>query len=314
MIAKQGMPVMRYAGAAFAALLIAPFPGAAAELCPALSSTTPTPCESLIDPASDLLQNRINSRLNIVGATPGDGESVWAESRQAPFQTVGGAQALTTTYFGADYRLGSDLLLGAMVQRDDRIVTLPIDGEVTATDAYLAGPYAAYRLSSNLVLGARAAFGETSDGTALVSEEAYFTTNRLLTEARLSGSWGLGEWQLTPAAALTHVDETAIAAIPGVAETSVAMTRFTAGPEVRRPIDMGFGSSLEPFAFFKTSFDLDDVKIGPGAARNTVGGGLVVNDADGYVIQAIGNYSETVGAAIPDPSLAGKVMVSVPLN
>jgi hypothetical protein len=92
------------------------------------------------------------------------------------------------------------------------------------------------------------------------------------------------------------------------------MTRFTAGPEVRRSIDMGFGSSLEPFAFFKTSFDLDDVKIGPGAARNTVGGGLVVNDADGYVIQAIGNYSETVGAAILDPSLAGKVMVSVPLN
>jgi Autotransporter beta-domain len=308
------MPVMRYSGAAFAALLIAPFPGAAAELCPSLSSTTLTPCESLIDPASDLLQNRINSRLNIVGATPGDGESVWAESRQAPFQTVGGAQALTTTYFGADYRLGSDLLLGAMVQRDDRIVTLPIDGEVTATDAYLAGPYAAYRLSSNLVLGARAAFGETSDGTALVSEEAYFTTNRLLTEARLSGSWGLGEWQLTPAAALTHVDETAIAAIPGLAGTSVTMTRFTAGPEVRRPIDMGFGSSLEPFAFFKTSFDLDDIKVGPGAARNTIGGGVVVNDAEGYVIQATGDYSETVGAATPDQSLAGKVMVSVPLN
>jgi hypothetical protein len=307
------MPVMRHAGAAFAALLIAPFPGAAAELCPALSSTTPTPCESLIDPASDLLQNRINSRLNIVGATP-DGESVWAESRQAPFQTVGGASALTTTYFGADYRLGSDLLLGAMVQRDDRIVTLPIDGEVTATDAYLAGPYAAYRLSPNLVLGGRAAFGETSDGTTLLSEETDFTTSRLLTEARLSGSWGFGEWQLMPAAAVTHLDETSIAAIPGVAETSVAMTHFTAGPELRRPIDMGFGSSLEPFAFFKTSFDLDDIKIGPAAARNTIGGGVVMNDADGYVIQAIGNYSETVGAAIPDPSLAGKVMVSVPLN
>jgi hypothetical protein len=305
---------MRHAGAAaFAALLIAPLPGAAAELCPALSSTTPTPCESLIDPASDLLQNRINGRLNIVGATP-DGESVWAESRQAPFQTVGGAQALTTTYFGADYRLGSDLLLGAMVQRDDRILTLPIDGEVTATDAYLAGPYAAYRLSSNLVLGGRAAFGETSNGTALLSEETDFTTNRLLTEARLSGSWGLGEWQLMPAAAVTHLDETSIAAIPGVAETSVAMTHFTAGPEVRRPIDMGFGSSLEPFAFFKTSFDLDDIKVGPAAARSTIGGGVVVNDAEGYVIQAMGDYSETLGATLPDQSLAGKVLVSVPLN
>jgi hypothetical protein len=314
MIAKQGMPAMRYAEAVFAALLIAPFPGAAAELCPALSSTTLTPCESLIDPTSDLLQTRINSRLNITGATPDDGASVWAESRQAPFQTIDGAPALTTTYFGADYRLGSDLLFGAMVQRDDRIVTLPIGGEVTATDAYLAGPYAAYRLSSNLVLGARASWGETSDGTALVGEDANFTSNRLLTEARLSGSWGFGEWQLMPAAALTHVDETAIAAIPGLVGTSTVLTRFTAGPEVRRAIDMGFGSSLEPFAFLKTSFDLDDVKVVPGAARSTIGGGVVVRDAEGYIIQATGDYSETVGAAIPDPSLAGRVMVSVPLN
>jgi hypothetical protein len=314
LIAKQGMRTMRHAGAAFAVLLIAPFPGAAAELCPALSGTNLTPCESLIDPASDLLQTRINSRLNITGVTPDDGASVWAESRQAPFQTVDGAPSLTTTYFGADYRLGSDLLLGAMVQRDDRIVTLPVGDEVTATDAYLAGPYAAYRLSSNLVLGARASWGEISDGTTLTSEEASFTTNRLLTEARLSGSWGLGGWQLMPSAALTHVDETAIAAIPGLAGTSTVLTRFTAGPEVRRSIDMGLGSSLEPFAFFKTSFDLNDIKIAPGAARSTIGGGVVMNDADGYVIQATGDYSETVGAATPDQSLAGKVMVSVPLN
>jgi hypothetical protein len=201
-----------------------------------------------------------------------------------------------------------------MVQRDDRIVALPIAVELTATDAYLAGPYAAYRLSSNLVLGARAFWGKASDGRVLASEEADFTTDRLLTEARLSGSWGLGEWQLMPAAAITHVDEIAISAIPGLSETSVTTTRFTAGPELRRSIDIGLGSSLEPFAFFKTSFDLDDIKVGPGTARSTIGGGIVVNDADGYLIQAIGDYSETVGAALPDQSLAGKVMVSVPLD
>ena len=125
------------------------------------------PCESLIDPTSDLLQTRINSRLNIAGAIPDDGASVWADSRQAPLQAVDGGPALTTTYFGADYRLGSDLLLGAMVQRDDRIVTLPIGVELTATDAYVAGPYAAYRLSSNLVLGARASWGKASNGWTL---------------------------------------------------------------------------------------------------------------------------------------------------
>src|SRR6185295_11411039 len=97
----------------------------------------------------DLLQTRINSRLNIAGATPDDGASVWAESRQTPFQSIDGAPALTTTYFGAD---------------------------LTATDAYVAGPYAAYRLSSNLVLGARASWGKASDGWTLACEEATFTT------------------------------------------------------------------------------------------------------------------------------------------
>jgi hypothetical protein len=219
----------------------------AAELCPALSSTTPTPCESLIDPASDLLQNRINTRLSISGATPDDGASVWAESRQAPFETVGGATALTTTYFGADYRLGSDLLLGAMVQRDDRIVTLPVDGEVTATDAYFGRSLC----SLSAVLKSRPrrpglAGAKSPNGTTPCERGVRLHHHRLLTEARLTGSWGLGEWQLMPAAAVTHLDETAIAAIPGLAGTNLATTRFTAGPEVRRPIDMGI--RLEPRA------------------------------------------------------------------
>ena len=305
---------MRYVGAALVALLSVPFPGAATELCPALSRTAITPCASLVDPTSDLLQERIDSRLHIVGASPDNGESVWAESREATFQ--GGAPALASTFFGADYRLGSDLLLGAMVQMDDRVFISPIDGEVAATDGYFAGPYAAYRLSSNLVVGARASWGEVSDGASLASEEAKLTTNRLLTEARLNGSWGIGGgWQLMPTAAITHVDEIAVSAIPSpVAGTSVATTRFTAGPAVSRSIDMGFGASVEPFAFFKTSFELDDIKVAPGAARSTIGGGVVVNDVDGYKIQAIGDYSETVGDAAPDQSLAGKVLVSVPLN
>jgi hypothetical protein len=306
---------MRLAGAAFASLLLAPLPSAAAELCPALSTTASIPCESLIDPTSDLLQGRINSRLGIAGAYADDGTSVWAQSRQAPLQSIDGAPPPTTTYFGADYRVGQDLLLGALVQRDDRSLTLPIGLEVTATDAYLAGPYAAYRLSSNLVLGARASWGKTADGITLATEESDFTANRLLTEARLSGSWGVGGgWLLMPSAALTHLNETSIAAIPGLAGTTATTTRFTAGPELRRSIDLGFGSSLEPFAFFKTSFDVDDMKVAPGAARSTIGGGVVVNDADGYLVQAVGDYSETVGAATPDQSLAGKVLVSVPLN
>lgn len=306
---------LRLAGSAFAVLLLAPFPGAADELCPPATGVRLTLCESLIDPTSDRLQARIDSRLNITAPTEDSASPVWLDGRQAPALAVSlDAPALTTTYFGADYRLGSDVLIGAMVQRDDRTLKLLIGGEVTAADAYLAGPYAAYRLSPNLVLGARAAFGEISDGAIPISEAQTFTTNRLLTEARLSGNWDFGQWQLMPAASISYVGDTTVASIAGLSEATAQTTRFTAGPQLRRLIDAGDAGILEPFAFFKTSLDLESVKVMPEVARNTIGGGVVLNRPEGYSIQATADYSETVGAELPDPSIAGQVSVSVPLR
>ncbi len=134
---------------------------------------------------------------------------------------------------------------------------------MTAPDAYLAGPYAAYRLSQNLVLGARAAWGEISDGTTPISEAQIFTTNRLLTEARLSGNWAFGQWQLMPAASISYVGDTTVASISGLSNATAQTTRFTAGPQLRRLIDAGDAGILEPFAFCKTSLDLESVKVMP---------------------------------------------------
>jgi hypothetical protein len=306
---------LRLAGPAFAVLLLAPLPGAAAELCPPATSVRLNPCESLIDPTSDRLQTRIDGRLNVSPPTEDSVSPVWLDTRQAPSQSVSlDAPAQTTTYFGADYRLGSDVLIGAMVQRDDRTANLPIGGEVTAPDDYLAGPYAAYRLSTNLVLGARAAWGETSNGAPLLGETQSLSTSRLLSEARLSGNWDFGQWQLMPAAAITYTDDTSVASISGLSDATVQTTRFTAGPQLRRQIDAGDAGILEPFAFFKTSLDLESVKVMPGMARNTLGGGVVLSQPDGYSIQAIADYSETVGAELPDQALTGKVSVSMPLQ
>jgi hypothetical protein len=52
----------------------------------------------------------------------------------------------------------------------------------------------------------------------------------------------------------------------------------------------------------------------PEVARNTIGGGVVLNRPEGYSIQATADYSETVGTELPDPAIAGQVSVSVPLR
>ena len=269
----------------------------------------------MIDPASDRLQTRIDSRLNLTAPTDDSGSVVWMDTRQAPSQSVSlDAPAQVTTYFGADYRIGSDLLIGAMVQRDDLSANLPIGGELTASDAYLAGPYAAYKLSSNLVLGGRAAWGEISEGSTSLSELQNFNTTRLLTEARLSGNWSVGQWQLMPAAAITYTGETSVASIAGLSDATVQSTRLTAGPQIRRQFSAGDGGSIEPFAFFKTSLDLETIETVPNTARNTVGGGVALNQADGYSIQAVADYSETMGTELPDQAVSGKVSVSMPLQ
>jgi hypothetical protein len=304
---------LRLTEPALAALLLAPFPGAAAELCAPASSVRIALCESLIDPTSDRLQARIEGRLNVTAPTEDSTSPVWMDTRQVASQPVSLDGALTTTYFGADYRVGSDVLIGAMVQRADRSTNPLIDSEEIVPDAYLAGPYAAYRLSPNLVLGARAAWGETSDVTTSDNDQQSLAKNRLLTEARLSGNWAVGKWQLMPAASITYVDDTAIASISGLSDAAT-QTRLTAGPQIRRQFDAGDAGSLEPFAFFKTRLDLDSIVVLPNAARNTIGGGVALNQPDGYSIQATANFSESVGAELPDAEVAGKVSLSMPLQ
>jgi hypothetical protein len=312
---RGGHRTLRLSGTALVALLLASFPAAAAELCPPASSVRLALCESLIDPTSDRLQARIDSRLDITAPTEDSASPVWLDTRQLASQPVSlDAPALTATYFGADYRLGSALLIGAMVQRNDRSTNPLIDGEDTTPDVYLAGPYAAYRLSPNLVLGARAAWGETSDATAAEIDQQSLANSRLLTEARLSGNWAVGKWQVMPAASITYVHDTAVASVSGLTDAAAQTTRLTAGPQIRRQFDAGDAGSLEPFAFFRTSLDLDSVKVVPDAARNTIGGGVALNQPDGYSIQAIANFSETIGVELPDPTLTGKVSVSMPLQ
>ena len=153
-----------------------------------------------------------------------------------------------------------------------------------------------------------------AESTLSVTEEASLFQTGVLSQSQFAGSsWTVGGWQLVPTATVTYVDESALAAIPGLAGSEIEMTRFTVGPEIKRQVDVGLGSNLEPFAFFKTTLDFDNAMVRPGISRNTIGGGLLITQPEGYSIQAVVDYTETLGTETPDESLAGKVMVSVPL-
>jgi hypothetical protein len=237
---------------------------------------------------------------------------VWAQARNERFSNTGAKQggALTTT-IGADYRFDRNLLFGGMVQIDDAHQTVFAAADATSGTAYMAGPYIAYRLTAHMTVDAKAAWGTAFDNVSAGSENLSLATNRMLTEARLTGNWGWNAWQINQTGAITYFDEAGRAALraPG---SSSEVARLSIGPELKRHMETGGGTSVEPFAFFKSSLDLDDAAWAGLAGQNTVGGGLLLGKPDKYKIRAAADYSESVSGN--NQVATGKVSVSVPAS
>jgi hypothetical protein len=119
----------------------------------------------------------------------------------------------------------------------------------------------------------------------------------MLSEAKLSGTWGWDNWQLSQSGALTYLDET---------------TRLSVGPEIKRHFDVDNSNSIEPFVFFKSSLDLADAGLTKLTAQNTFGGGIALANRDKYKIRASADYTQQ-STNTTDPGVtSGKVLVSVP--
>lgn len=217
----------------------------------------------------------------------------------------------TTTYAGADYRWNHRFLLGGMVQVDSAEQNPTVGGNGISGKAYMAGPYAAYRLTSNVIIDGKATWGQSADTIHLGDQATDFSTDRSLAEARISGSWKLNRWQLTPSGAITHVSEDANQVIPG--GTNVRETRISIRPELKRPIDMANGNKLAPFAYVQSSLSLNNSDPADSAPQNSVGGGLTLTTTRKYNITASAEYTQTMDNTTP-PDVSGHFSLNVPFG
>jgi hypothetical protein len=239
---------------------------------------------------------------------------LWAQGRNERFNETGSLAktgSAFTTYVGADYRWHRNLLIGGLVQFDDSRLTILDAREAIDGTAYMAGPYLAYRLAPNVVVDAKAAWGTAHDSAIAGVENMSLVSDRMLTEARLTGNWGWNAWQLSQSGAITYLDEASKGAMPG-GQASIDVTRLSIGPELKRRVDMSSGLSVEPFAFFKSSLDLADATWASPVGQNTIGGGVTLAKPDKYNIKAMADFTESVNSA--DQVATGKVSVSVPAS
>ncbi|MEG6509719.1 autotransporter outer membrane beta-barrel domain-containing protein [Methyloligella sp. 2.7D] len=243
---------------------------------------------------------------------------VWVSTRHQDLGTDGETEthgAATTTYVGADYRVDDRLLMGGMVQMDETRENVVQTPESMSGKAFMAGPYAAYRVTSNVIFDAKTAWGHADD-RARAGEDAVasFGTDRTLSQARLSGNWNLeNNWKLTPSGTVTRVTEDANSPIAGADATKLEETKVSIRPEIRRPIDGWNGNTIEPFAYLQSSVDVDTPDGSEASPQNSIGGGLAISKTDYYNIRATADYTETMNSDI-DPSMTGRFSVNVPLG
>ena len=231
---------------------------------------------------------------------------LWAKRRVESFNEDGTKKLGAATYVGADYRASRDFLLGGMVQLDDSRQSIVAASEAANGKAFMAGPYMAYRLTPHVTLDAKAGWGAADDSAVAQTGNARFATDRMQSEAKLSGNWGYKQWQFSQSGAVTYLGEQTDAI-----GNSVAVTRLSVGPELKRQFDTKGGASVEPFAFFKSSLDLGDAAFAAPVARNTLGAGVSLIKPENFDIRATADYTESANHA-DAPSTTGKVQVSVP--
>jgi hypothetical protein len=239
---------------------------------------------------------------------------LWAAGRREAFTEDGAVSKKSsafTTYLGADYRASRDFLFGGMVQLDDSRQSIIAAPEAIDGKAFMAGPYMAYRLTPHVTLDAKAGWGSADDSAVAEHGNARFTSERMQSEAKLSGNWGFDRWQLSQSGAVTYLGEQSDAA-----GSSVDVTRLSVGPELKRQFDTKSGASVEPFAFFKSSLDLNDASVAEPVSRNTLGAGVSLIKPENFDIRATADYTESTSGAsgVNEPVATGKVQVKVPSN
>ena len=227
-------------------------------------------------------------------------------------------------YLGADHRLSPGLLVGALVQFDDAEQKLDVIGGRISDKGWMAGPYAAARLSNNLFFQARAAWGQSENEVEVA--DVYtdsFDADRWLVRSTLVGRWASGPWHLRPHISVGYIEEQQDGYVGqlGYAEpVDASLGQMKFGPEIGYRYRTVGGTFIEPRLLFEGIWNfaqsggdifIDDL-VTSDEMRARAEVGLVVRTKEGLAAAASVDYD---GIGSDDYSaIGGRLRLMVPFN
>ncbi len=228
-------------------------------------------------------------------------------------------------YAGADYLLTPGILIGALVQYDDLDQRTNAQSSRVYGTGWLAGPYTTIRLTENLFLQARTAWG-ASDNTISPygTYEDAFATRRWLSRTGLVGNWQHGPWQFRPQASIAYLTDAQEAytnslgvAIPG---QTLSLGQIKFGPEIAYRHGAPNEVMLEPRVALEGIWNFDrhtkssiviDEQGATEELRGRVEVGARVIAPGGLTFSATASY-DGIGTSSYE-AVSGRLLLTIPL-
>ncbi len=258
------------------------------------------------------------------------GFDAWVEGHYRHFEDdAGGADTFGhfgVVYVGGDYLVTNSILIGALVQFDWAEETSRLTGSNVSGTGWMAGPYASMRLTPNVFLDGRVAWGQ-SDNTVDPFGGFYedgFETDRWLANLNLKGNWMVNSIRVTPGISYTYFNEKQHAYIDSnavlIEGQTLTVNRLEFGPEFGYRYVNAEGDTFEPHISFKGLWDMGgelDTTVGGVAAgreelRGKIEGGFLAQSAYGPAVRLTFSYD-----GIGDEDFAawgGQMWLNVPLD
>ena len=187
----------------------------------------------------------------------------WFEAQYKKFDAGADSGHFAIAYFGADYLISDDLLIGAMVQIDDmEDSSSALNSSVEGT-GWMVGPYMTARLAPNLYFDGRVAVGTSvNDIRPFNTYKDEFTTDRWMATAGLTGDFQRGNWSIQPGASLSYFEETQNSYVDSIGvfipSQTVSLGQVKIGPTFTGQFQTKDGMNYSPYMSLDAIYNFGD--------------------------------------------------------
>lgn len=231
---------------------------------------------------------------------------VWAEGRYAYFKDDDSADAkghFGVFYLGADYVVNPWLLVGGLVQYDDMKETSNSETTRIHGRGWMIGPYATVKLSDNLYLQSRAAWGKSkNDISPFRTYTDTFDTTRWLVRSKLKGVWNFGALRFSPSMSIAYIEEHQKSYVDTlgvlIPSQKVSLGQAEFGPEFSYTFKTSSGTTIVPSLGLKGIWNFAEdngvlvggTTVGAGEFRGKLDLGLKILSKEGLALELGGSY------------------------